>query len=167
MSHSCWTTSTNKSVVQQSMWARTSDDCHYSETQQGQQKIIPSHSLTRLGMLADGAYECLSLVRFFDSDGFDVAEVPMQIESLLGRLSFMFLQKRGCLSCTSFTSDAASAQVTLLLANNVIIWNAYLLNTQGRNSNLEEASADLSWWESLQAAWRESNCSCSSWPVLC
>jgi hypothetical protein len=58
---------------------------------------------------------------FLNDDGFDVAEVPMQIESLLGRLSFMFLQKRGCLSCTSFTSDAASAQVTLLLANNVII----------------------------------------------
>ena len=29
------------------MWARTSDDCCYPETQQGQQKIIPSHSKAR------------------------------------------------------------------------------------------------------------------------
>ena len=59
-------------------------------------------------MLADGAYECLSLVRFFDTEGFDVAEAPAQIDALLGRLSFLFLQRRGCLSCTSFTSVAAS-----------------------------------------------------------
>ena len=57
-------------------------------------------------MLADGAHECLSLVRYFDADGYDIAAVPAQIESLLGRLAFLFLEKRGCLEAVSFTKVA-------------------------------------------------------------
>jgi hypothetical protein len=55
-------------------------------------------------MMADGAHECLGLIRYFDTDGYDVAAVPSQIESLLGRLSYLFLEQRGCLVSVSFTS---------------------------------------------------------------
>ena len=54
-------------------------------------------------MLADGAHECLGLVRYFDTDGYDVAAVPAQIEGLLGRLAYLFLGKRGCLESVTFT----------------------------------------------------------------
>ncbi len=62
------------------------------------------NKLLRLAMMADGAHECLGLIRYFDTDGYDVATVPSQIESLLSRLSYLFLEQRGCLVSVSFTS---------------------------------------------------------------
>jgi hypothetical protein len=56
----------------------------------------------RLAMLADASHECLSLIRFLDQDLYDVSKLPFMIETVLGRLSFLFSQ-RGCLRCISFT----------------------------------------------------------------
>lgn len=71
--------------------------------------------------MADGAHECLGLVRYFDSDGYDVASVPAAIESLLGRLSYLFLDQRGCLKSVSFTS------VRNLCHMFITVWGCYLL----------------------------------------
>ena len=42
----------------------------------------------RLAMLADAAHECLALVRFFDTDDYDVAATPARIELCCKRVSF-------------------------------------------------------------------------------
>ena len=59
-------------------------------------------------MLSDGAHECLGLVRYFDTDSYDIAAAPARIECLLGRLSFLFLEQRGCLDSVSFTKACHS-----------------------------------------------------------
>jgi len=138
-----------------------------------------SLTLARLGMLADGAYECLSLVRFFDTEGFDVAEVPAQIEALLGRLSFLFLQQRGCLSCTSFTSAAASVcffwhgsnshlniKKTLDIHLFLTLSASTILFSWGCNWQLEETTASLPRREALQTAWRTWDSCCPPGQVL-
>lgn len=46
-----------------------------------------------LAMLADAGDEAASLVRFFDSEAYDVAAVPSEIRVFLERADFLFLQR--------------------------------------------------------------------------
>ncbi len=59
---------------------------------------IDEEKIMLLAMMADGADEALSLVRFLDSETHDVAQVPLRCTTFVNRLNFLFVEGR----CVSF-----------------------------------------------------------------
>ena len=87
------------SIIATSIWA-TIDRPDTKEGRAGNEflKWIDERKAVMLGMMADAADECITLVRFLDSESHDVSEVQLECESCVSRLHFLFNE----VSCDKF-----------------------------------------------------------------
>lgn len=69
--------------------------------------FVTEERVLALAMMADAGDEVSSVVRFFDTDGYDLAAAPATIQDFLGRIDCLFVQ-RACLEpeSRSYTSHA-------------------------------------------------------------
>ena len=53
---------------------------------------IDTEAVLQLGLLADAGFECLKLTRFYDSDGYDLADVSEMLSEFVHRIDLLFVQ---------------------------------------------------------------------------
>ena len=66
---------------------------------------IDEDAVIQISMLADAADEHSAIVRFFDSEDYDVSEVPSALSIFLQKITMLFVaDPPGCLTCKTYTN---------------------------------------------------------------
>ena len=55
-------------------------------------KFIDERKLILLSMIADAADECIQVVRFLDTESYDLSELLLQLQTCMSRLHYLFIE---------------------------------------------------------------------------